>query len=62
MTSQRPRPFRSHLVVPGVVVYWAQVEPAAWVWAASWVLLAAHLAGGLRVLALEPALFSHGSH
>ena len=43
MTSHRPKPFRSHLVVPGVVVYWAQVEPAAWVWAASWVLLAAHL-------------------
>ena len=39
----RPRPFRSHLAVPGVVVYWAQVEPAAWVWMASWVLLAAHL-------------------
>ena len=43
MTSHRPRPFRSHLAVPGVVVYWAQVEPAAVVWAASWVLLAAHL-------------------
>ena len=36
MASQRPRPFRSHLAVPGVVVYWTQVEPAVWVWMASW--------------------------
>ena len=43
MPHSRPLPFRSRLVVPGVVVYWAQVEPAAWAWAASWVLLAAHL-------------------
>lgn len=36
MAPSRARPFRSHLAVPGVVVYWAQVEPAAWVWMASW--------------------------
>ena len=29
MTSHRPRPFRSRLAVPGVVVYWAQVEPGS---------------------------------
>ena len=43
MTSHRHKPFRLRLVVPGVVVYWAQIEPAAWVWVASWVLLAVHL-------------------
>ncbi len=33
---------RPHLLVPGVVVYWTEVEPAIWVWVASWCLLAVH--------------------
>ncbi len=43
MPLSRARPFRSHLAVPGVVVYWTRVEPAAWVWVVSWILLAVHL-------------------
>jgi len=33
---------RPHLAIPLVVVYWERVEPAVWVWVASWLLLAVH--------------------
>lgn len=39
MTTRRPLPFRPRLVVPLVVVDWAGVEPAVWVWVASWLAL-----------------------
>ena len=42
MTTRHPRPFRPRLVVPLVVVDWAGVEPAVWVWGVSWILLAVH--------------------
>ncbi len=45
MPTRRPLPFRPRLVVPLVVVDWAGVEPAVWVWVASWVLLGVHLWG-----------------
>ena len=36
---------RPHLAIPLVVVYWERVEPAVWVWVASWVLLGVDLWG-----------------